>query len=530
MVANDPSPQRALHHDPGRFRALLTFDPIEDDKGNRELLMAAATLLKELESDDLKDKPLKVLVAVAPELLAAHSAYEKLDAERLDIPPNDRAQAKVLVQIAGETEDDRTYARRLVKRHLSPVARKTLELHGGRHTLSREAFGYRDGFVDQRPQIPVSPTMPGVSWLLFRNCVQDVDGFYAKLDEAAQDAIIGRKRDPMGADEPPVPNSHIDVSKKLNREGAPQGRLLRRSFSYGDYDVEGLAFLAVAAHPKHLADALTGFAGEKLKDFVALKEGGTFIVPPSADWLAQREKLPDGLRANRPRPEQPFFPSNPLLLYEMTPTSLEFFLKVFHAHKDNFDEDGALRPDLKLLGKALAKLLYGGRIPTGSLLFQLLEHLFVSDTSEKADNGDPMLPADRPLQDTLAKLAHQRETYERQEQAKRDRRDSGTVQAGLAPVSRRTFDSSAAALRDRAVQGYLAHPDALVGATGGGSILGRTLGELVAQIIVEDRENMRARTAVEKAEIDTIIKLCEKAAAEARALNRRAGKYMTFIC
>jgi hypothetical protein len=528
MSPGPQAPQQALGFGPGRFRSLLTFDLLPGKVAD-DLRLAAATLLKEVESSDLADKPLKILVAVSLEVLVKHPLYSELSPEFVSLGQYDE-QPKALVQVAGETEDDRTYARRLVKRHLGPVAALRGELFGGRHTLSREPFGYRDAFLDEKPAVPTSPVVPGLSWILFQDCLQDVEKFY-RLDETAQNDVVGRVRDPKVADPgPPIRDSHIDRARTLNHLDGKRPRLLRRSFSYGSYEQEGLAFVAAGGRPEHFKEALTNFQRDRLKEYVTFRDGGIFVAPPSADWLAPGHTLSIRVGENRPRDEQPFYPENPLMLYEMTPSSLEFFIKVFHKHKDNFDENGALREDLKLLGKGLAKLLYGGRIPQRSLLFQLLEHLFVSDTSIKAEKALQATDRNEGYDQTVAKLAAQREQYERNERTKEGLRQSGGKdEQSLAATPRPEFDDSVASLRAR-VASVLGQPAGLTGVLSDPALAGQSIGDLVTQVIVEDVETMRPLLAKEKYEMDHIIKLCIKAADEARALNAKAGKYMTFIC
>src|SRR6188768_2930293 len=94
-------PQRALQHDPGRFRAFFTFEPLEmSAEGRRNLNIAAATLLKEVESDQLKDKPLNVLVAVSWDQL---NDNQRLALEREYAACTENQHSGVLIQVAAET-------------------------------------------------------------------------------------------------------------------------------------------------------------------------------------------------------------------------------------------------------------------------------------------------------------------------------------------------------------------------------------------------------------------------------------------
>jgi hypothetical protein len=525
LKATKTLPQAALRHGPGRFRSLLTFDA----PNVGDAVLRAATLLKELEAPELVDKPLKVLVGLGCRLLDGHRDFGALSAELGTRPVFDATQPSILVQIAAETEDERTYALRLVKRVFGADIRLLHEFHAGRHALSREPFGYRDGLAMEDVEVPISPSVAGVSWLLFQNCKQDVAAFYATLaTEREQDEVMGRERDPKPDSTFVAPkSSHLAVARKANTVDG-KSRLLRRAFSYGSYGEEGMVFLASAAHPDHLKHALERFMkADALGRHTQLGATGIYVVPPSAAWLSQHATL-HALGANRPGPEQPFYPAHPLVLYDMTPSSRDFFVKVFHQHHENFDERGDLRRDIQLLSKGLAKLLYGGRIRSGSVLFQLLERVFVSDTCAKAVAG---LEGDAKLQRDLESLAKHREDFERAkrtiEQTRAQRGDTAVDQE-LNGLERR-FDLKVEDLRARVREKILAN-DAVEKVLSEPALAQRSIGELVLECILQDAETMHAQTAAAKDELDHIIELCRLAAKDARELNAAAGKYMTFTC
>jgi len=504
MPALDP--QRALAYGPGRFRALFTFTAKDSSKA----LLGAATLLAELEMPELSQKPLKVLVALRLGLLAQHSCYQKLQAEHLGLYGD---QADVLIQIAAETEDDRTYARRLVKRVLGAAVELREEYYGGRHMLNREAFGYKD-MAPGPGAVPVSQAVAdgGVSWLLYQRCAQDVAAFYENLPaEADQDAVVGHGRNHVGQGDMPTPNSHIAVSRQHSSS------LLRRSFSQASYDEDNLLFIAAAAHPKVFEQALAAFkAQDPLGQHVALKDGGLFVVPPSSAWLAPGARLP-ALGSARPASEEPFYPSRPLVLYDMTPTTQEFFVQVFHHHKDGFDELGALREDIKLITRGFVKLVYGGRLPRSSLLYRLLDRAFVADASALARQklATPEFKA------ALALLATKRIAFEGEKLA-----GQGKSSAGLAALEAK-FEQETKAER-ALVRGFLTPLAKL--SLGDDDLSRATIEQLYAEVMLEDAENMSSLDATSLQEINEIAILCEKAATEGRGLNDVAGKYMTLIC
>jgi deferrochelatase/peroxidase EfeB len=549
------TPQRALSHDPGRFRALFTFDAVDADKGGRELLIAAATLLKELESAELRNKPLNVLVAVAHGLFADHPDGQRLESEFVPLPRTNPAETQpaLLIQVAAETEDERTYAKRLIRRVLGKSALLRDEYYGGRHALGREAFGYRElpptppkgdmaGAVEPVVVVPTSAAVPGVAWLLYQRCVQKLDEFYAQTP-IQQDSVVGRQRDPR----PEQPydakaNSHAAIQRKLN--GDPlRPKLLRRSIGYTHYDEEGLLFLASAGSAQDLVDSLNALDGDRLQKFITLEENGLYVVPPSSEWLCPGQKL-IALEQDRPLAEQIFYPRFPLVLYEVTPLTLKFFRRVFHAHKDHFDERGKLREDLKLMTKGLAKMLYGGTIPSDSSLFHFLKDIFVSDSSaavageveideavtelrsketidKRADTthqGAP--PAVETFRERLESISRRRLAHEINRRGRRGQDLDG---------GDRLFDAEVADERQR-LQRDLREPGRIERAKRGAPWLARSARDLFSDMVVNDAETMSGRGQSDKDDLDTLIALCEAAADEARQINKSVGYYMTFMC
>jgi deferrochelatase/peroxidase EfeB len=559
------TPQRALQYDPGRFRALFAFKPTENTaEGRKNLTLAAATLLKELESDQLNKKPLNVLVAVSWELLD-DSRRQLLKEEYSELPKGQHSD--VLIQVAAETEDERTYARRLIQRVFKGSGEKVLEYYGGRHALSREAFGFAEVSLPQTtpppsttsappprvpPVVPMSPAGQGASWLLFQRYVQEVDKFYAQ-DPEKQEAVIGRPRTPQPDPANPnatyegTPGSHIALERKLN--GTPS-RLLRRSFSYESYDEEGLLFLACAKTAKELQSSLQGFGDDPLKHFVTPKECGLYVVPPNANWLTESKQV-KALGAKRPPMEEIFYPEFPLVLYEVTPLTLQFFKRVFHAHKDNFDDRGKLREDLKLLTKGLAKLLYGASIPTNSPLFRFLSHAFEPDTSapvasevEREQETASAARVTSSFKNDLEGLSKERLEHNLTRQTEflkaigeGAKELAHATSAGdrlerareLVTQLDKSFDAKVQQQRER-VRTELEQPQRIKKAYGSPQWLDKSGVELLSEMIVNDAETMSGRPKPEKADLESLVDLCEQAAAEARAINEFVGYYMTFVC
>lgn len=515
-----PRAQEALYHGAGRFRELLLFRPTAG-AAHATVIDKTAQLLKSIEMG-LQGKPLKILVAVAASYLDQLPRPE-FRAEVVNLPDDKLA---VLVQVAAETEDERTYARRMVKRIFGRELRLAFEYCGGLHLLNREPFGFPDSTPTGQPEIPLSAAedADGATWLYYQHYRQDVEGFF-KLQPEEQIAIMGRPREPVPSDQlkaMAVTSSHLQVS----RNGAEPGRtpLLRRSISYERYDEAGLNFLAIAKHPKKLQEALQRFEqGDGLRKHVEPKEGGLFFVPPGASWLKANTVAPSPL-ANAP--EAPFTPRFPLVLYELTPKANEFFHRVFHVNNRNLDEDVSeatsagsrktLRADIKLLSRGLTKLIFGGRIAPNTQIYRFLDLVLHADVT----NG-----LDAAASGWAAELAELRQAVADHEKGKLERalpEESRTTK----PLSdlRGALNQKREKLFER-----VSEDPALL------SILSRerlpeTLAPLLAEVVVSDAETMSELTAATKIEIDEIAKLCEEAGDEARALNEFVGEYMTFPC
>jgi len=548
-------PQPALRYGQGRFRAVLTFSSRPGGKAS-ETIVAAATLLRECElvlqeaveeGVRRKRRPLSILVALKPYLLAEGpqptAAHRALCAESPSVQAD---EADVLVQIAAETEDERTYALRLVKRTLGRCAELMEQFYGGRHTIGREPFGYQDAGTYDRagrglsegPQVPLALNGDGATWLAYQDCRQDLEQFFA-LSGAEQDAVMGRKRDPdperpfAGA-----PNSHA-VHAKSHDEA-----LLRRSMSYERYTEAGLVFLAVAASPARLGRALERFrSGDRLSKYVELRNGGLFVVPPSAHWLVGDQQLPTK-GTDIPPMEVNFYPKAPLVLYEMTPATLEFFLRVFHDNKDNFDDAGVLRPDLQLLGKGLAKLLYGARIDSDSRLFKALGRLFEADTcgraldelshrdtssSREAAHGASKGRVSERLRDAMEGASRERRRYEAEKALLVKRSGRGKVNARELAVLRDAFQKRNAPFQ-QVIRDELANQRVARAAIDGSGLEHTSVVDLYAEMIEIDAESVHGLDVKRREELANIIELCKEAADEARELNESVGKYMTFVC
>jgi deferrochelatase/peroxidase EfeB len=480
--------QRALRDDAGRFRSALTFTLRKSAK-HSSCLETLATLLAEVDSPELRDAPLRILLGVAPQLLHEHPEWPKL-ARDLDRVQEKPSNADVFVQIAAETEDERVFALRLVKRVLDAKFQLTEQIHGVRRSFGAEPFGYRhEGLWTRGDEALLSSAeVPGASWLLFLPCVQDLKRFFEATTES-QDSAIGRERQaPVGT--PGKPGSHIDRARQA--QGGDPSRLSRRSFSYECYEEAGTVFIATAARPEFLAAAEQAMLGDPLMEFTRVEAGGLFFVPPSAKWLAPEAPLVPLENSQRPWAERVAFPARPLVLYEMTPLTRAFFVRCFHNNRDNFGDAEHLRGDLLLLSKGLAKMIYGGHLSPDSRFRKLLELAFRWDNSEPFRRGDDLLV------EKVMKL----------------RRDAASEQE-LALARAELRASLASNENCRRAAGELAEV---------------TVQELLGDLILDDAEFSSAYPRAHQEDFETLFTLCEAAAAEGREVNKLVGTYMTIVC
>lgn len=357
--------------------------------------------------------------------------------------------------------------------------------------MNKEPFGYSEAFWEDAIEPPESPNVPGVSWLLYQRCTQNLSRFFSASDEK-RDQILGRTPD-ASPDSPPSAGSHVDHARRATHENG-RSLLQRRSFGYETYSDAGVVFLASAAQPETLKRALQSMDHDPLKTFIRLETGGIYVVPPSARWLApsgELEKL-DGDR--RPPAERAFYPKSPLLLYEMTPKAREFFYRVFHANNTNFDDDaGSLREDLQVTAKGLAKMLYGARLSPTNTFFRLLVRAFTWN------NAEPFL----------------NEAVNREIEALRRDKANGVTGAALSERRAKIRKALTSTAQLERAAGDLAALSAL---------------DLFADLICDDAEFLAGSDPAKQADYDTLIELCIEAAREARAVNTKAGGYMTLVC
>jgi|GEM_PF-5338380 len=344
--------QRALHHGPGRYRALFTFRA--EDKG--AVRNAAQQLL--LHMQQVRDRPLYVLVAINPGALTAEQSN---GLAKPDVPPN----VDLLVQIAADGVDDLTFATRLVR--FASVEQGRLQpvdvLTGTRRVLDRENFGFTEKAADLKEYDLDGAEDKGASrWLLFQRCEQDLSAFDRVAAGPAAAAAL---------------ESHQQEMRQVELK---EGKALRRSFAYEDVQKAGLAFLATAKEPAALQRLLERFqAASDPITRASLTRGqsmGYFVVPPNAAFFGAGQALP------LPEWVTKFYRRTPIVQYDVTLKMHDFLFRTFHANARRIrDQNWTPRADLKLLTDSFIKLLLGYEVPKSSLQEQFLQRLASSQTA-----------------------------------------------------------------------------------------------------------------------------------------------------
>lgn len=521
--------QEAVKHGPGRFSELYVFEPTRLECPARALIKAAQ-LLKSVELN-LAGKPLQVLVALAPGYLKLIGKQHLV--QQAGVWPESLSSWQILVQIAAESEDERTHARRLVRRLFRRQLHLKYQSAGGRHLANKDPFGYPE-LPPEMGSLPVctAPDAAGGVWLMFQQCVQDVDAFY-RLSPEQQDEVMGRPKVPTRREELAhrslPPRSHVTVAR--NGEAAGKGPLLRRSFVYERYDEAGLNFLALAAEPGLLHQALTRFIErDALSQYVELRRGGLFFVPSSAAWLRPGIKAPV---ASRDAPEAPFYPSHPVVLYEVTPSAKAFFVELFHANEEQLDdpETGQLREDVLLLTRGLTKLICGSRLRPQTALCRLLSELFCADLSAQlfAEHGESATQLARTWEASRRELA---ECHAVHVQLVRLRRSECSDGPGSSPPAASDAGPSSVEETRTRLEQSREHARRFLSTNRLAErwLVKRQLdpgwAEAVIEMLIADAEVASGSGSVETQR--RIEELYERATSEARALNESLKEYMTI--
>ena len=341
--------QLALHHGPGRYRALFTF------KGEA---LAARSVAQELllHMENVSARPLYVLVALGTRALTDEQRAQ------LHIEPAAESSLDLLIQIAADGADDMTFALRLVRFVLSYAGNDLKvvdQLSGTRRILDRENFGLKEAAPDVNKYGLGAKSEGEARWLLFQRCEQDLVAFDKQAPNGGTVALAAHK------------NTMLQVELAAGGETA-----LRRSFAYEDLGSSGLAFVATSATPNILQDLLRQFQADV--DAIAKstatrgQRASFFIVPSNTQYFGKNDQPKQAL----PHWVTAFLRKIPIVQYDVTVKMDEFLHQAFHVQGRKIRLDPAQpREDVQLLTESIVKLVLGYAIKAGSLQEEFLQRL-----------------------------------------------------------------------------------------------------------------------------------------------------------
>jgi deferrochelatase/peroxidase EfeB len=312
--------QNALMHGPGRFHAIVLYRRRPDQTPD-QLRTAAAELIETVNQRRGLYPNMQILVGLGPSFLNEHhdlrervaefGEAEKTLASRSQ--PDD--QAALFIQIAAETPIDRNQAHQLVEDCLGTLG-QVRRISGERLLNGQEHFGFRDGDppsladrlaafdarlasqVAQGGNVDSAALAADIAgsqapqWLLFQRYSQRTAAFF-RTGDVHRAEVVGR---------PPAaiadPSQRAEAARVGLGGGASNSHwnsmragarlpLVRRGFPYrSDDGDQGLAFAAVSERVPAIQQALDRFlARDAIRDFVQVREGGMFFLPPSGAWV-----------------------------------------------------------------------------------------------------------------------------------------------------------------------------------------------------------------------------------------------------
>jgi deferrochelatase/peroxidase EfeB len=314
--------QNALRHGPGRCHAIILYRR-RPEQSPEQLRTATAELIEYARLRVGLFPNLQILVGVGPSFLREHAdLLERVgDVGEAEKTLASRAQpdgrADVFVQIAAETPIDRDQACRLVEHCLGPLEESARHIQGDRLLNGQEHFGFKDGnppsladmlaafdgrLANQVAALTTSVDVAALEadiagsqatqWLLFQRYRQRTAEFFRRGDVGRAE-VIGRPPTAI------VDGAQRAAAASVGASGGPStshwntmragGRLpiVRRGFPCRTEDGDkGLAFAAVSEDLRVLEQSLDRFRGrDALNEFVQVREGGMFLLPPDGTWL-----------------------------------------------------------------------------------------------------------------------------------------------------------------------------------------------------------------------------------------------------
>lgn len=182
---------------------------------------------------------------------------------------------------------------RAIERSLSPAFVLEDATEGFRHGSGRDLTGYEDGTENPKDDALVEatyadgpPGIAGSSFVAVQRWHHDLARF-ARLDPAAQDHAIGRRREDNVELEDAPPSAH--VKRTAQESFDPEAFVLRRSMPWSDGRGHGLVFVAFGRSFDAFLAQLRRMVGiedgivDALFDFTRPATGSFFWCPPLRD-------------------------------------------------------------------------------------------------------------------------------------------------------------------------------------------------------------------------------------------------------
>jgi len=202
-------------------------------------------------------------------------------------------QRDVVIWLAGSAYDVVFDASRAIVAALSPDAMLRHEMVGWPYHHDLDLTGFIDGtenptLVEAANEAVIPDGAPGAgcSILLLQQWEHDVAAWEA-LSEAAQEAVIGRRKRDSTELDPKPPTSHV-----ARTDQETFGKIFRRNIAYGSVATHGTVFVGFSASQQVLVRMLESMIGvddgvrDELTVFTRALTGAYYVVPPTEAMAA----------------------------------------------------------------------------------------------------------------------------------------------------------------------------------------------------------------------------------------------------
>ncbi len=278
------SPQPAIFEPPGPAGYSLEFDVCDNDLARNHPEDALRALLSGL--------PARAVVGLGQPLVAALGTsvpglrpLETLSARATLVARQRGAWVLISADSPSEAYDRASTLVRAATPGLVVVEQTPLF----RYRTGHDLMGYEDGTANpvgaaavSAAVVPQGP-LAGSSFAFAQRFVHDLTAFH-RLDDAAQDAVIGRARGDNHEIDSAPESAH--VKRTAQELFSPEAFILRRSLPWGDLTRSGLQFVAFARELRSFDVQLRRMVGadgpaDALLRYTRAETGGYYWCPPT---------------------------------------------------------------------------------------------------------------------------------------------------------------------------------------------------------------------------------------------------------